>query len=111
MYDSYLVYGPCPPAHDVPILMDALWEWAELLSGWGPPPYADYLGKPVMCINQHNGGINMLVCGLVRRGRWVSRNCRTLKWQKHFDTANAWTRAGGVQPEDWPAWMRRFKDY
>jgi hypothetical protein len=28
-----------------------------------------------------------------------------------FDTANKWTRAGGVQPEDWPEWMRRFKDY
>ena len=22
-----------------------------------------------------------------------------------------WTRAGGVQPEDWPAWMRKFRDY
>jgi hypothetical protein len=22
-----------------------------------------------------------------------------------------WTKAGGVKPEDWPPWMRRFKDY
>lgn len=35
----------------------------------------------------------------------------TLKWYKEFDTANEWTRAGGVQPEDWPEWMRGFKDY
>ena len=25
--------------------------------------------------------------------------------------ANAWTRAGGVQPTDWPDWMRPLKDY
>jgi hypothetical protein len=22
-----------------------------------------------------------------------------------------WTKAGGVQPDDWPEWMRGFKDY
>ena len=109
VYDSY-VYGPPPARADVPILMDALWEWAELLSGWGPPPYADYLGKPVMCINRHNGGINMLFADWSARKVGL-KELWTLKWQKHFDTANAWTRAGGVQPEDWPEWMRRFKDY
>jgi len=35
----------------------------------------------------------------------------TLKWHKDFDTANPYTRAGGVQPKDWPPWTRRFKDY
>jgi hypothetical protein len=35
----------------------------------------------------------------------------TLKWHRKFNTANRWTRAGGVQPEDWPEWMRNFKDY
>jgi hypothetical protein len=35
----------------------------------------------------------------------------TLKWHKEFDTSNRWTKGGGVQPEDWPQWMRRFKDY
>jgi hypothetical protein len=35
----------------------------------------------------------------------------TLKWHLQFDTANAWTKAGGAQPEDWPEWMRSFKDY
>jgi hypothetical protein len=35
----------------------------------------------------------------------------TLKWHRTFDTANAWTGAGGVQPGDWPEWMRSFKDY
>ena len=35
----------------------------------------------------------------------------TLKWNRNFDTAGPWTKAGGVKPEDWPEWMRRFKDY
>jgi hypothetical protein len=35
----------------------------------------------------------------------------TLKWHRQFNTANRWTKAGGVKPEDWPPWMRRFKDY
>jgi hypothetical protein len=26
-------------------------------------------------------------------------------------SSNAWTAAGGVIPEDWPNWMRNFKDY
>ena len=30
---------------------------------------------------------------------------------RRFDTANKWTMAGGVQPEEWPVWMRGFKDY
>ena len=35
----------------------------------------------------------------------------TLKWHHEYDTAGPWTKAGGVQPEDWPQWMRSFKDY
>ncbi len=35
----------------------------------------------------------------------------TVKWHREFDTDGPWTRAGGVEPEDWPAWMRTFKDY
>ena len=90
--------------------MDALWSWADLVPEWGPPPYADYLGKPVMCINRHHGGINMLFADWSVRKVGL-KELWTLKWRKHFDTANPWTRAGGVQPEDWPEWMRGFKDY
>ncbi len=34
-----------------------------------------------------------------------------LKWASDFDRANPWTKAGGVQPDDWPKWMRDCKDY
>jgi len=33
------------------------------------------------------------------------------KRHRTFDTANVWTIAGGAMPEDWPDWMRNFKDY
>ena len=35
----------------------------------------------------------------------------TLKWHREFDTGGAWTKVGGVQPDNWPEWMRKFKDY
>jgi hypothetical protein len=35
----------------------------------------------------------------------------TLRWTKEFDRAGPWTKAGGVQPENWPQWMRGFKEY
>jgi hypothetical protein len=35
----------------------------------------------------------------------------TLKWNRTFDTAGRWTKAGGVRAEDWPEWMRGFRDY
>jgi hypothetical protein len=35
----------------------------------------------------------------------------TLKWHIGYNRANAWTKAGGVLPEDWPEWMSSFKDY
>ncbi len=35
----------------------------------------------------------------------------TLKWNREFNIAGPWTKRGGVLPEDWPQWMRAFKDY
>ena len=35
----------------------------------------------------------------------------TLKWYPEYDTAGPWTKAGGVKREDWPEWLRKFKDY
>jgi len=35
----------------------------------------------------------------------------TLKWHRQFNTTGAWTQAGGVQPDNWPEWMRKFKEH
>ncbi len=61
-------------------------------------------------INRHQTGINMLFMD------WTVRSVRLkelwkLKWHRKYLTNGLWTRASGVQPSDWPAWMRDFKDY
>jgi hypothetical protein len=35
----------------------------------------------------------------------------TLKWHRQYNTSGAWTQAGGVQPDNWPEWMKKFKEY
>jgi prepilin-type processing-associated H-X9-DG protein len=66
------------------------------------------------CINRHDGGINGLfldwsVCKVGLKELWM------LRWNPFLGASwlvfNPWTKAGGVQPEDWPEWMQGFKDY
>ena len=61
-------------------------------------------------INRHQTGINMLFMD------WSVRNVGlkelwTFKWHRKYEINGPWTRAGGVQPSDWPEWMREFRDY
>ncbi len=82
-----------------------------------PPPYEDFRDpsdgscywQPI-CINRHNGGVNYLFLDWSVRKVGL-KELWTLKWMRDFDTRGPWTKAGGVQPENWPPWMRRFKDY
>jgi len=67
-------------------------------------------GFTAVCINRHSGANNMLFWEWSVRKVGLKENW-TLKWHPKFDTNGPWTIAGGVQPEDWPEWMRRFKDY
>ena len=69
--------------------------------GWALNPF---------CINRHNGHVNGLFLDWSVRKIGL-KELWTLKWHSKFDTSNAWTKAGGVQPSDWPHWMRKFKDY
>ena len=62
------------------------------------------------CINRHGQYVNGLFLDWSVR-RIGLKELWTLKWNMQFDTANAWTKAGGVKPEDWPEWMRGFKEY
>lgn len=95
----------------IPVLMDCVHHEGHTSSKIGPP---EYEGPPwmgyTMCINRHNGGINMLFMdwGVRKVGL---KELWTLQWNRQYDTANPWTLAGGARPEDWPAWMRQFKDY
>jgi len=80
---------------------------------WGSTFEAWEMTSPGMapfCINRHNEHVNTLFLDWSVRKIGL-KELWTLKWYKEFNTANEWTRAGGVQPEDWPEWMRKFKDY
>ena len=74
------------------------------------PPRREGTGLQTFCINRHNGYINSLFLDWSFK-RVGLKELWTLKWDDLSDTNGPWTKAGGVQPEDWPAWMRGFKDY
>jgi prepilin-type N-terminal cleavage/methylation domain-containing protein/prepilin-type processing-associated H-X9-DG protein len=82
-----------------------------------PPPYEDFemgghshVSSSQIVINRHQDGINMLFLdGAVRKVG--VKQLWTLKWCEDFDTAGPWTKAGGVQPGDWPTWMQGLKEY
>ncbi len=75
-----------------------------------PPAQAGHSGPWDFCINRHNGYTNGLFLDWSVRKIGL-KELWTLKWDPDYDTAGRWTRAGGVLPEDWPEWMRNFKDY
>jgi prepilin-type N-terminal cleavage/methylation domain-containing protein/prepilin-type processing-associated H-X9-DG protein len=80
----------------------------------GPPMTEDgamnTLSPGSFCMNRHGGYVNGLFLDWSARKVGL-KELWTLKWYDEFDTAGRWTKAGGVKPEDWPKWMRKFKDY
>ncbi len=105
---------------NVPVMADGAWRAdAQPYPTDSPPAFE---GEPrtgvgtagnemrLFCINRHTGLVNALFMD------WTVRNVGlkelwTLKWHRNFKTNGHWTKAGGVWPDDWPLWMRNFKDY
>ncbi|MEN6425373.1 MAG: type II secretion system protein [Phycisphaerales bacterium] len=95
----------------IPLLLDAVQPFASLgLEGQRPPSDEPSGSEGEICINRHDGTLNSLFLDWSVRPVGL-KELWTLKWHLQWDTAGPWTKAGGVQPEDWPKWMRRFKDY
>lgn len=96
-----------------PVLLDCTFYYG-VAKDKEDPPEVDSLNSGgnwnVFCMNRHSGHINGVFLDWSVRKIGL-KELWTLKWYRNFDTANPWTRAGGVKPEDWPEWMRRFKDY
>jgi prepilin-type N-terminal cleavage/methylation domain-containing protein len=102
-------------ASRVPVLLDCRVPHAAPQHNNDPPehedrPFARSGAMWTFCSNRHDGGIHSLFMDWSVR-RVGLKELWTLKWHRQYDTAGPWTRAGGVHPEDWPEWMRRFKDY
>ncbi len=107
-------------ASRIPMFLDS-WFWC----GWvddtdTPPEYeghrksgdADSINR--FCINRHAGGINAAFLDYTVR-KVDLKELFTFKWNRHYNTANRWTRAGGATPDDWSnwgnGWLAPFKDY
>jgi prepilin-type N-terminal cleavage/methylation domain-containing protein/prepilin-type processing-associated H-X9-DG protein len=106
-------------AGEVPTFADSWWWCSWPKDSDRPPDYEDQTAlEPCgcrdsmrrFCINRHDGYINVVFLdGSVRRTGL--KQLWTLKWHRRFNTAGRWTRACGITADDWPPWMRHFKDY
>lgn len=100
--------------YTVPLFFDCAYVDAWPNANAGPPLFeGDMTGLnewAILCMDRHTGYVNYLFADLSVRKVGL-KELWTLKWSRSFDTANAWTPAGGVEPADWPVWMQGFKDY
>ena len=99
-------------AADIPLLLDCRAAVVNPSPTDRPPSQENSFGShmALFCLNRHHGAVNGLFMDWSVR-RVDLKELWALKWHPLYDTAGPWTKAGGVQPSDWPQWMRNFKDY
>lgn len=84
------------PKHtDAPPEFDGQWSWTDA---------PGEMGMKRVCVNRHNGFINGLFMDWSIRKMGLKEVYR-FKWHRRFDTMM------GPTPDEWPAWMKGFKDY
>jgi len=102
---------------DVPLFMDCQWVdgWPQERNGapWIEGEIGTYFDDAIkqFCINRHGGGtVNCLFLdGSVRKVGL--KELWTLKWHRIWMVDGPMTKAGGMTRDQWPIWMRNFKDY
>ena len=98
----------------IPVMLDCAVHGVSPLPKNPPPEYDGHIRHDselsLACLDRHNGGVSCVFRDWSVR-KVELKELWTLKWWKYFDTSGPWTKAGGVAPEDWPAWMWKFKDY
>jgi len=120
--ERHLLYGKYYPylfsirnVAGIPVLADSVFPSGSPRDDFtfGRPPTDDAGLNPgywPFCINRHNEHINMLFLDWSVRKVGL-KELWTLPWSPGFDTVGSWTRSGGIQPDEWPEWMKGFKDY
>ena len=78
--------------------------------GRGPANIPDEDGMQRYCLDRHKGRINAVFFDFTVRPVGL-KELWILNWHKGYNRAGPWTRIGGITPNDWPDWMREFKDY
>lgn len=104
-------------AGQIPVFLDCVYVGGYPIHDDEPPEFPSdpwrgwaWDAMKIFCLDRHMGGTN---------GVFMDKSVRkvglkelwTLKWHRQYDTCGLWTKCGGVQPDEWPLWMRRFKDY
>jgi prepilin-type N-terminal cleavage/methylation domain-containing protein/prepilin-type processing-associated H-X9-DG protein len=102
----------------IPMFLDSTWvdAWPQPYNA--PPEYngetwqggsrtADGMKK--FSIDRHNGRTNAAFLDFSVRPVPL-KHLWSQKWHRSYDLDGPWTPAGGVQPTDWPQWMRKFSD-
>jgi len=105
-------------AGNIPLFLDCAFVEGKPYDFDTPPEYdgdiSTYLVSALQmkrfCMNRHGEYANSVFLDFSVRKIGL-KQLWTFKWHRSFDINNSWTTAGGVQPSDWPEWMRRFKDY
>ena len=123
-FDQRASQSPLSAPPWTPMLLDCVWQGVSVFGHDEPPEFegallpvviGPYQGRPSLdmkafCINRHNGGVNGLFIDTSVRKVGL-KELWTLNWRPGCWQKGPWTAAGGVLPEDWPAWMRPFKNY
>lgn len=96
----------------IPVFVDCHYVALSPTSKDSPPEYDGDRSNQMQyaCMGRHEQSINGLFLDFSVR-RIGLKELWTLKWSRTFETADTYTTAGGMMPEDWPQWMRSFKDY
>ena len=104
---------------EIPTFLDAWWWCGWVKDTDTPPQYdGDKSSFPCgcrnsihrFCTNRHDGYVNSAFLDSSVRKTGL-KQLWTLKWYRKFNTANPWTRAGGAKAQEWPEWMRNFREY
>ena len=101
-------------ANNIPILADCLHIGGLPHHTDAPAQYEDSpsgAGISRFSIDRHKtGAINVAFMDFSARPVGL-KELWMLEWQQGYDISGPWTIAGGVAQDNWPEWMRRFKDY
>jgi len=90
----------------VPLMSDGNWKDAEPIETDEPPPHEHWLGlgsgeMTRVCINRHNGGVNIVYLDLSVRKTGLKKLWR-LPWHRQWDMSTPLPA--------WPKWMKDFKE-
>jgi len=104
-----LFFGDCAIIGATPMSADEPPEYdGQCANVWGTSGGTNEIRR--FCMNRHDG--NMMGLFMDSSVRKVGlKELWTLRWHREFNTTGFWTKAGNAQPQDWPAWMRNFRDY